>query len=866
MASNCQAAPLVASPSYPNSIAWSKENLVAIASGHLITILNAALLAGPRGLITLSPNKPFPVGVVRREDLLTPCLMSTCLSRDFRPCARSISWSDPGFAPNSGSFLALCTTEGRVKLYRAPFCEFSAEWVEVLDISDLLYDYLESINFGELSASLPSFSQKQANAGFVKERGCDTELHGTSGSENARCRKREILSRRVKRNEYSESPVKERENDLPLITAEQYASRSSLLSSLVVAWSPVLQLSGISPCFSNKCAILAVGGKSGNISFWKFNEPKCYTVEHGSVSVDAMLIGLLQAHKSWITSISWGTCAACSSKSQLLLATGSSDGSVKIWLGDVEELIQSSDANKSSFTLLNEVTAVTLSPISTISLIVPIQSQDKVVLAIGKGSGSIEAWICHIFSNRIQSAGIYDAHDQVVTGLAWAFDGCCLYSSSQNNSVRSWVLHGNYLHEVPFPSKFPWLRNSTDLSQVSDQCFGLALSPGELMVAVVRSFDANLLNQMYQARTQKAVVEFFWIGGQSLEIPSEKHLSFSSEPSSDFSERDLFNWETNILQSLKTYENVDKLLVLWDILAALLAFKKLNPTFVENLLFKWITSWFLDYQSSISIEKILSHVHSMLPKISSRKIHLLNIICRRLMLSDERAGTPKREQHKLTKLNNDEAKVAKVELWNKLLFKNEKELQERLVAFNFAAALSRATCSPKDFPVGTNWFPIGVPQMQQWVAINGGLVHNQLKVLSAKVEELGSRIHSVCEYTMEESCSFCLASVPLESEEVAWCKGSKSDDGSKESHRLSRCMVSMQLCSVTAPMWFCICCQRWAAKLAPQTLFTMSKSPLAVNYDSESFALFERPKPLCPYCGILLQRAMPDFLLSACPV
>lgn len=44
----------------------------------------------------------------------------------------------------------------------------------------------------------------------------------------------------------------------------------------------------------------------------------------------------------------------------------------------------------------------------------PIQSQDKVVLAIGKGSGSIEAWICHIFSNKFQSAGIYDAHDQVV--------------------------------------------------------------------------------------------------------------------------------------------------------------------------------------------------------------------------------------------------------------------------------------------------------------------------------------------------------------------------------------------------------------------------------------------------------------------
>ena len=39
MASRFQAATLVASPSYPNSIAWSDENLIAVASGHLVTIL-----------------------------------------------------------------------------------------------------------------------------------------------------------------------------------------------------------------------------------------------------------------------------------------------------------------------------------------------------------------------------------------------------------------------------------------------------------------------------------------------------------------------------------------------------------------------------------------------------------------------------------------------------------------------------------------------------------------------------------------------------------------------------------------------------------------------------------------------------------
>lgn len=39
MASRFQAIPLVASPSYPNAVAWSDENLIAVASGHLVTIL-----------------------------------------------------------------------------------------------------------------------------------------------------------------------------------------------------------------------------------------------------------------------------------------------------------------------------------------------------------------------------------------------------------------------------------------------------------------------------------------------------------------------------------------------------------------------------------------------------------------------------------------------------------------------------------------------------------------------------------------------------------------------------------------------------------------------------------------------------------
>lgn len=44
MSLSFQSSILVASPSYPNSVAWSEENLVAVASGHIVTILVHFLL------------------------------------------------------------------------------------------------------------------------------------------------------------------------------------------------------------------------------------------------------------------------------------------------------------------------------------------------------------------------------------------------------------------------------------------------------------------------------------------------------------------------------------------------------------------------------------------------------------------------------------------------------------------------------------------------------------------------------------------------------------------------------------------------------------------------------------------------------
>ncbi|XBI78024.1 hypothetical protein VPH35_087790 [Triticum aestivum] len=148
MAPHYQATTLIASPSYPDAITWSSDNLVAVASGHIVTILNPAALV-------LRPRDPFPIGVVSRE------------ARDTEPCARSISWSQQGFA--------VCTVDGHVNLYRPPVSEFCDDWVKVADISQLLFNYYQNINFGEDDGP-DSFPQDRLNNKHTLDTGYAGEL------------------------------------------------------------------------------------------------------------------------------------------------------------------------------------------------------------------------------------------------------------------------------------------------------------------------------------------------------------------------------------------------------------------------------------------------------------------------------------------------------------------------------------------------------------------------------------------------------------------------------------------------------------------------------------------------------------------
>lgn len=562
---------------------------------------------------------------------------------------------------------------------------------------------------------------------------------------------------------------------------------------------------------------------------WKICEPECHTIENARFSSKSMLVGLFRAHDAWITTISWALLASDTSVPQLLLGTGCSDGSVKIWLGCSDGLLSSPEVNLAPFALLKEGILVDCVPVSVLSLIVPAQFPHKVLLAIGRGSGSFEVWLYDIKNSNFHKVDSNDVHDLVVTGLAWAFDGRYLYSCSQDNCLRCWLLNGDSLSEVPFPSTAPCLKSSTDIPNVSDSCFGVAVSPGNLVLAVARSFDAELLNPMYQAR-KKAAVEFYWTGGQQLDISLHRQLDTDIQSIPGFSEKELSYWESNILWSLNQFECPNKCLVVWDIILTLSAFRQSNSTYVEQILNKWLLGSHMGF-----------YTKKNLSKISSRKLHLLNILCRRVVLSELKSDNVICE------------KEEKWTLWRELLRSSEEELRIRLVGLCFTA-VNRLSYDSIEKSAQHGYFDsMGLAQMEQWVALNNG-AEDQLKLLASEVRKLDMRV----DYE-EERCSYCSASVQFESPEVAFCKAIQS-------HKLSRCAVSMKICPTTTPLWFCICCERWVSKLAPKTLFELHGYPSDLKSSTESSILEVSRKALCPFCGILLQRLQPDFLLSASPV
>ncbi|GAB2228535.1 hypothetical protein Droror1_Dr00022655 [Drosera rotundifolia] len=335
------------------------------------------------------------------------------------------------------------------------------------------------------------------------------------------------------------------------------------------------------------------------------------------------------------TCLSWGMPKSDSSNSQLLLATGGLAGAVKFWQGFATDFQRETDAEPAPFCLLNEVVPDVPAPVVMLSLTVSVQPY-KIIVAIGKGSGSFEVHTLDIKAKSLKIISSIHAHN------------CA------DNSVRGWIIRKGLLREVPVPASIL----GTRIKARTD----------------VRAFDPHTLNPMYQARIMKAAVEFFWIGGQQLGLTSNPQLKLDDNILSGFPE-DLVQWGSNILWSLNRFGCVDHRLVVWDIIAASVAFQRCAPKFIEHVLSIWMSSLF-DCPWDLSSKHLLPESSRSFSNISSRLLHLLNIVCRLLI-------SPRVED-----VNSTESfTIENEELWMELLLRSERELRARLVGFSFSTIL-----------------------------------------------------------------------------------------------------------------------------------------------------------------------------------
>ncbi|GKD77401.1 transducin/WD40 repeat-like superfamily protein [Tanacetum coccineum] len=148
---------------------------------------------------------------------------------------------------------------------------------------------------------------------------------------------------------------------------------------------------------------------------------------------------------------------------------------------------------------------------------------------------------------------------------------------------------------------------------------------------------------------------------------------------------------------------------------------------------------------------------------------------------------------------------------------SEKELRERLIGCSFLATINGCNA---------NWQAVGLAQMRRWVANNN--CKDYVKLLASEVKKIEKRC------VAEEECSYCSAPVVfLDTEEVAYYQDDRcSKDGVTQKHKLER---------------------------YPLTVDSKERVTIMHNGSSNGEIL---SKPFCPFCGVLLQRMQPEFLLS----
>lgn len=191
-------------------------------------------------------------------------------------------------------------------------------------------------------------------------------------------------------------------------------------------------------------------------------------------------------------------------------------------------------------------------------------------------------------------------------------------------------------------------------------------------------------------------------------------------------------WRSRILSMLHHMEDPTRTLVLWDVIAALVALKRLSGVdFVNKVLFDWVLTWCKPTSLTATISSFVSleNLRASLPFVSCRQLQMFCVLCRRLLLVHCRPEVlSQRSSLEILEptgegltyvgpiVGNDPHSLDEDDLFKNYLWSVEHEIRQRLYFGTLTAAGRPETAEQLENRLGD--MEVVTPLVVNWVLAN----------------------------------------------------------------------------------------------------------------------------------------------------
>ncbi|KAK9821527.1 hypothetical protein WJX74_007124 [Apatococcus lobatus] len=329
----------------------------------------------------------------------------------------------------------------------------------------------------------------------------------------------------------------------PAVSAELYQKRASLMASTVAAWSDPLTSPSAGSGSLVKVIFLAVGTKLGHVWLWRCRSDQTAPADPSKPHFELMG-GCAIRQGCWITALSWaathhdrqpGLATTPVSQSQLLLACGSSDGSVTLFGQSASRLDSLSALTPQDATMPGSQAAAALDPLATLvtpdlrgmtclhlQCIKDASGAQTVRLCGGKQAGALLSWQSQQFSNQADMAaavagGLLVIQSQAqgtlpISAVTWISpaDGqasapasMVFMATSLDGRCHRWTVTDQKMQEA---ENFGKGLVMGDCSKVTIPFFGLAPSRCNCYLAIARSSATEALKHSQRKKAHASLL------------------------------------------------------------------------------------------------------------------------------------------------------------------------------------------------------------------------------------------------------------------------------------------------------------------------------------------------------------------------